>query len=263
MHDDPQVIAQDGERRTQIVVAITLVMMVVEIATGLFTKSVALLADGWHMGTHAAALGITLYAYHFTRAHPSIEEGSAQASRANALGGFASAIVLGIVALYIGYEAFRHFVEQPEISYGQALPVAVIGLFVNGWCAWILGQGHEGGGHPHGHAHDHAPRDFGPWNRLAQSYAEDFEFVLSRLERLFANSKDIEDLNLRGAYLHVLADALISVFVILALLLGAAFGGGFAYLDPLVGIVGGVVIARWALGLVSDSSRELLGLEQA
>ena len=95
------------------------------------------------------------------------------------------------------------------------------------------------------------------------SYAEDFEFVLSRLERLFARSKDIEDLNLRGAYLHVLADALISVFVILALLLGAAFGGGFAYLDPLVGIVGGVVIARWALGLVRDSSRELLGLERA
>jgi cation diffusion facilitator family transporter len=263
MHGDPQGMASDGERRTQVVVAITLVMMVVEIVTGWLTSSVALLADGWHMGTHAAALGITLYAYHFTRTHPDIEEGSPQASRASALGGFASAIVLGIIALYIGYEAFRHFVERPEISYGQALPVAVIGLFVNGWCAWILGQGHEGGGHPHGHPHDHAPHDFGPWNRLAQSYAEDFEFVLSRLERLFASSKDIKDLNLRGAYLHVLADALISVFVILALLLGAAFGGGFAYLDPLVGIVGGVVIARWALGLVSDSSRELLGLEQA
>ena len=154
MHGDPQGMAGDGERRTQVVVAITLVMMVVEIVTGSLTSSVALLADGWHMGTHAAALGITLYAYHFTRTHPDIEVGSPQASRASALGGFASAIVLGIVALYIGYEAFRHFVERPEISYGQALPVAVIGLFVNGWCAWILGQGHEGGGHPHGHAHD-------------------------------------------------------------------------------------------------------------
>ena len=132
MHGDPQAIAEDGERRTQVVVAITLVMMVIEIATGLITNSVALLADGWHMGTHAAALGITLYAYHFTRVHPGIEEGSVQASRANALGGFASAIILGIVALYIGYEAFRHFVERPEISYGQALPVAVIGLLVNG-----------------------------------------------------------------------------------------------------------------------------------
>ena len=261
MHDDPQVIAQDGERRTQIVVAITLVMMVVEIATGLFTKSVALLADGWHMGTHAAALGITLYAYHFTRAHPSIEEGSAQASRANALGGFASAIVLGIVALYIGYAAFRHLVDQPAINYGQALPVAVIGLFVNGWCAWILGQGHGKQGHTH--AHEHALRDYGQWNRLVQSYAEDFEFILSRIERLFASSQDIADLNLRGAYLHVLADALISVFVILALLLGMVVGGALVFLDPLVGIVGGVVIARWALGLMSDSSRELLGLEQA
>ena len=261
MHDDPQVIAQDGERRTQIVVAITLVMMVVEIATGLFTKSVALLADGWHMGTHAAALGITLYAYHFTRAHPSIEEGSAQASRANALGGFASAIVLGIVALYIGYEAFRHLVDQPAINYGQALPVAVIGLFVNGWCAWILGQGHGKQGHTHANAH--ALRDYGQWNRLVQSYAEDFEFILSRIERLFASSQDIADLNLRGAYLHVLADALISVFVILALLLGMVVGGALVFLDPLVGIVGGVVIARWALGLMSDSSRELLGLEQA
>ena len=263
MHGDPQGMAGDGERRTQIVVAITLVMMVVEIATGRIAESVALLADGWHMGTHAAALGITLYAYHFTRTHPDIKEGSPQASRASALGGFASAIVLGSVALYIGYEAFLHIVKQPPINYGQALPVAVIGLFVNGWCAWILGQGHEGGGHPHGHSHDHAPRDFGQWNRLIQSYIEDFEFILVRIERLFASSQDITDLNLRGAYLHVLADALISAFVILALLLGAAFGSGFAYLDPLVGIVGGVVIARWALGLMSDSSRELLGLEQA
>ncbi len=263
MHGDPQAIAEDGERRTQVVVAITLVMMVIEIATGLITNSVALLADGWHMGTHAAALGITLYAYHFTRVHPSIEEGSVQASRANALGGFASAIVLGIVALYIGYEAFRHFVDHPEISYGQALPVAVVGLLVNGGCAWILGQGHGGHGHMHTHEHKHAPRNFGQWNRLVQSYAEDFEFILSRIERLFASSQDIADLNLRGAYLHVLADALVSVFVIIALLLGMAFpGSALVFLDPLVGIVGGVVIARWALGLIRDSSRELLGLEQ-
>ena len=227
MHGDPQVIAQDGERRTQIVVAITLVMMVVEIATGLFTKSVALLADGWHMGTHAAALVITLYAYHYTRTHPGIAEGSPQALRANALGGFASAIVLGIVALYIGYEAFRHVVDNPEINYGQALPVAVIGLFVNGWCAWILGQGHDKGSHSHGHGH--TPRDFGQWNRLVQSYVEDFEFILVRIERLFASSQDIADLNLRGAYLHVLADALISVFVIFALLLGLAGAGVVAW----------------------------------
>ena len=260
MHGDPQAIAEDGERRTQVVVAITLVMMVVEIATGLFTNSVALLADGWHMGTHAAALGITLYAYHFTRVHPDIEEGSVQASRANALGGFASAIVLGIVALYIGYEAFLHFVDRPEINYGQALPVAVIGLLVNGWCAWILGHGHSEHGHTHSHAH--APRDYGQWNRLVQSYAEDFEFILSRIEHLFASSQDIADLNLRGAYLHVLADALVSVFVILALLLGMVFpGSALVFLDPLVGIIGGVVIARWALGLIRDSSRELLGLE--
>ena len=198
MHGDPQVIAQDGERRTQVVVAITLVMMVVEIATGRIAESVALLADGWHMGTHAAALGITLYAYHYTRTHPGIAEGSSQALRANALGGFASAIVLGIVALYIGYEAFSHFVANPEISYGQALPVAVIGLFVNGWCAWILGQGHDGGSH----SHEHAPRDFGQWNRLLQSYVEDFEFILVRIARLFSSSQDLADLNLRGAYLR-------------------------------------------------------------
>ena len=259
MHGDPQVIAQDGERRTQVVVAITLVMMVVEITTGRIAESVALLADGWHMGTHAAALGITLYAYHYTRTHPGIAEGSSQALRANALGGFASAIVLGIVALYIGYEAFSHFVDNPEINYEQALPVAVIGLFVNGWCAWILGQGHDKGSHSHGHGH--TPRDFGQWNRLVQSYVEDFEFILVRIERLFASSQDIADLNLRGAYLHVLADALISVFVILALIVGWWFGGGFTYLDPVVGIIGGVVIARWALGLAMESSKLLLELD--
>ncbi|MEC9354309.1 MAG: cation transporter, partial [Candidatus Thermoplasmatota archaeon] len=111
-------------------------------------------------------------------------------------------------------------------------------------------------------SHAHAPRDYGQWNRLVQSYAEDFEFILSRIEHLFASSQDIADLNLRGAYLHVLADALVSVVVILALLLGMVFpGSALVFLDPLVGIIGGVVIARWALGLIRDSSRELLGLE--
>ena len=246
----------DGEKRTRTVVIITLIMMVIEIGTGIVSNSVALLADGLHMGTHAAALGITLYAYYFARTDPNIKNNPEKTEQVNALGGFASAIVLFIVALYIGYEALSTLYEPVAIKYKEAIIVAIIGLFVNLYCAYILGDGHH---HNHEHSHEHSHElDSKKWGILG-GYLEDFNHVLNTFGGWLTDSNDIDDLNLRGAYLHVLADALVSIFVIFALLLGKSFG--WAMLDPMVGIIGGIVIAKWAIGLIRDSSKVLLEIE--
>ena len=232
-------------------------MMVLEIGTGVVSHSVALLADGLHMGTHAAALGITLYAYYFSRTHPEIKNNKAKTEQVNALGGFASAVVLFIVALYIGYEAMNSLVEKPDIGYKEAILVAIVGLIVNLYCAYLLG-----GKHQHEHTYnDHHSRelDSEKWGKMIGGYLEDFDSVMGKFGGWLTDSKNIDDLNLRGAYLHVLSDALISVFVIIALVMGMIFSLGF--LDPMVGIVGGIVIAKWSIGLIKDSSKILLKME--
>ena len=246
----------DGEGRTRIVVIITLIMMVIEIGTGIISHSVALLADGLHMGTHAAALGITLYAYYFSRTHPEIKDNQAKTEQVNALGGFASAVVLFIVALYIGYKALNSLIEQPIIGYKEAVLVAIVGLIVNLYCAYILG-----GAHHHSHTYDKQRShefDSKKWGIIG-GYLDDFDSIMGIFGGWLTDSKNIDDLNLRGAYLHVLSDALISIFVIFALLMGMIFDWGF--LDPVVGIIGGIVIAKWSIGLIKDSSKILLEME--
>ena len=246
----------DGEKRTRIVVIITLVMMVIEIGTGVVYNSIALLADGLHMGTHAAALGITLYAYYFARTNPDIKDNPEKTEQVNALGGFASAIVLFIVALYIGWEALVRLSNPEPIGYEEAILVAIVGLIVNLYCAHILGDGQQ-----HGHAHhEHHTHDFDSkkW-RIIGDYLEDFNQVLNTFGGWLTDSKNIDDLNLRGAYLHVLSDALISIFVIFALLMGMMFG--LEMLDPIVGMIGGIVIAKWSVGLIKESSKVLLEMK--
>ena len=264
-HDD-----DDSESKTRLVVAITLVMMVVEVSTGILTNSMALLADGWHMGTHAAALGITLYAYYYARTESKVAK---KKDRVMALGGFASAIVLGLVALYIGYESIDKIINPAEIKFQEAIIVAVIGLVVNVACANILGHDHHHHHHGHHHHHDHdhdtkskkkakkaAPQERGTWGFVIESYKKDWQLILGKFEHIMTNPDDIEDLNRRGAYLHVLADALVSVLVILALIIGM-FNSGLVILDPLIGIVAGVVIARWAVGLLVESRNQLLEID--
>ena len=211
-----------GERRTKLVILITVIMMTVEISTGYMFGSMALLADGWHMGTHAAALSITVFAYIFARHHADNPRYSFSTGKVGVLGGFASAVVLGVIALIMGVESLRRLLAPVEIKFNEAIGVAIIGLVVNLVCAYLLHA-------KHGHDHDH--------NHNSHHY----------------------DHNLRAAYLHVLADALTSFLAIFALLTGKHFG--WVWMDPVMGIVGAVVITRWSFGLLKDTSRILLDKE--
>jgi len=207
-----------GERRVYLVLGLTIITMIVEIVAGLFFNSMALTADGWHMGTHAAAFGITLFAYRYARKHANDPRFSFGTGKVSVLGGFASAIALGVVALLMAAESAHRLIEPRDIHFNEAIIVAVVGLLVNLVCALLLKEDHH---HHHGQDHEHH-----------------------------------HDHNLRAAYFHVLADALTSVTAIVALVLGRLFG--WVILDPVIGIVGSLIIARWALGLLKETSSVLL-----
>ncbi|HEX4944044.1 MAG TPA: CDF family Co(II)/Ni(II) efflux transporter DmeF [Usitatibacteraceae bacterium] len=236
-----------GESRTWIVVAITAVMMVAEIVGGWLTGSMALLADGWHMGTHVAALSMAGIAYALARRWSGDERFAFGTWKIEVLGAFSSALVLAIVALAMAVESVLRLVSPHAIAFGQALAVAVIGLVVNVVSAFVLAghdHGHDhdhGGDHDHGQAdeHDHA-HDDGPGHETRGDHGHG-------------------DLNLRAAYFHVIADAFTSVLAIVAL--AAGMMAGWAWLDPVMGIVGAGVIAWWSKGLLAQSARVLLDRE--
>ena len=218
-----------GERRTWIVVAITAVTMVVEIVAGYITGSMALTADGWHMATHVLALSIAGLAYHFARRWAADERFTFGTWKIEVLGSFSSALVLAVIAIAMAAESLRRLVSPEAIHYEPALIVAVVGLVVNLVSALVLQ--HSGTDHHHGHDHHgHDHHDHGH-----------------------------HDLNLRSAYAHVVTDAFTSVLAIVALLAG--LWGGWSWMDPLMGIVGGGVILWWARGLLVESARVLLDRE--
>jgi cation diffusion facilitator family transporter len=216
------------ERRTWFVVALTAVMMVGEIVAGTLFGSMALLADGWHMATHAAALGIAALAYLFARRQASNTQFTFGTGKFGDLAAFASAIILAIVAIQIGIESAERLVRPVPIAYGEAIAVAVLGLAVNLVSAWLLRESHDG--HHHGHSHSH--------------------------DQSHGHSHGQRDNNLRAAYIHVVTDAATSVLAIAALV--AAMVAQWTWADPAVGIIGAVVIAVWAWGLVRDSGAVLL-----
>ncbi|TNE37727.1 MAG: cation transporter [Sphingomonadales bacterium] len=221
-------------RRTHMVIALTLVTMVVEIAAGWITGSMALLADGFHMATHAGALAIAALAYSFARRHANNARFTFGTGKVGDLAGFASALMLGLASLAIAAESAQRLLNPGIVDFGDATLVAVVGLVVNLVSAWMLmdGGGHQHGhqhGHDHGHGHAHHGQDYAHGPR---------------------------DNNLRAAYLHVLADALTSVAAIAALLAGRYLG--WIWLDPLIGMAGAVIIARWAWGLMKDTAAILL-----
>jgi len=206
---------RQSERNTRWVIGLTATMMVIEIAAGSAFNSMALLADGWHMASHASALSITAFAYFYARRHASNARYSFGTWKVGVLGGFSSAVVLAVIAILIAWESFGRFLNPLVISFNEAIVVACIGLIVNLVSAWMLRDQHED--HHGGHQHDH---------------------------------------NLRAAYLHVLADALTSLFAIFALLTGKIFG--WIWMDAAMGIVGSIIIGRWSYGLLRDTSRVLL-----
>jgi len=210
-----------NERRTWAVIAITASMMVIEIVAGSAFGSMALTADGWHMSTHTAAMLIAALAYLYARKHVSNPRFSFGTGKLGDLAAFASAIVLALIALLIGWESFLRFQAPVTIDFQEAIIVAIIGLLVNLVCAWLLKDDHHAHDHGHSHGYDGA-----------------------------------KDQNLRAAYLHVLADALTSVLAIAALVLGSVYG--WLWLDPAIGIVGAIVIARWSWGLIRDAGSVLL-----
>jgi cation diffusion facilitator family transporter len=220
-----------GERRTWIVVAITAVTMVAEIIAGWLTGSMALLADGWHMATHVVALSIAGMAYQMARRWAADERFAFGTWKIEVLGAFASALLLAVVAIAMVWESVQRLITPQEINFGPALVVAVIGLVVNLVSALVL----EGSDHDHARAHEH-DHDHDHGHEHAH-----------------------HDLNMRSAYMHVLADALTSVFAILALAAGLWLG--WMWLDPVMGLVGSGVIAWWAKGLATDSARVLVDRE--
>ena len=256
-HHHHEIEDEESERKTRIVVIITLVTMVIEIYAGIVTKSMGLLADGWHMGTHAGALSITLYAYYYARTEKTVKD---KREAVMALAGFTSGIILALVAIYIGLESIDKVVNPPEIDYNTAIAVAFFGLVVNIVCAYILGiEGHH---HDHDHDHDldHENVERGTWDVALNPYKEDFSAVKSVFDSYVTNPDEIEDLNRRGAYMHVLADALVSILILVALALGF-LNSKLAILDPLIGLIGGIIIARWSLSLISESKNQLLGID--
>ncbi|MBL0728661.1 CDF family Co(II)/Ni(II) efflux transporter DmeF [Piscinibacter sp. HJYY11] len=236
-----------GERRTHWVLAITLLTMVVEIAAGWWTGSMALLADGWHMGTHALALAVTAGAYWLARRHAQDTRYTFGTWKIEVLGSFASALVLGLVGVGIVVESVVRLWRAEPLEAQSALVVAVIGLVVNLVSAWLLHGAQGGHGHGHDHDHGHGHHDHHGHHHHGHPHHD------------HGHARAGEDLNLRAAYAHVLADALTSVFAIVAL--SAALWLGWTWLDPVVGIVGAVVIGVWAWGLMRQSAAVLLDRE--
>ncbi len=233
-----------GERRTWIVVAITAVTMVAEIIAGFITGSMALLADGWHMATHVVALSIAGASYLLARRWSRDERFAFGTWKIEVLGAFSSALLLGVVAVAMVVESCARLVSPETINFKPALAVAVIGLAVNIVSAVVLGHG--GAAHAHDDAHDHGHHDHGHHDH------HDHDDHPHR-------HGHHDDLNLRSAYIHVLADAFTSVLAIAAL--AAGFWLGWSWMDPVMGVVGAGVILSWSRSLIRDSARVLLDRE--
>jgi cation diffusion facilitator family transporter len=229
-------------RRTHAVIAITLVTMSAEIAAGWWWQSMALLADGWHMGTHAAAIGVAALAYALARRWAGDARFSLGPWKIEVLGAYTSALLLGVVAIAIAVESGLRLFSPRAVDYEPSLWVAGVGLAVNLVCAWLLHAPGDGQAHPHGHGHGHGH------DAHAHGHTDPHH-----------HDHGSGDLNLKAAYLHVLADAATSVLAIGALLAGKY--AGLTWLDPVMGLVGAALIAWWSRGLLAHTAKILLDRE--
>lgn len=226
-HDFGSAADRHAERRTRWVVGLTFATMLAELAAGWLTGSMALMADAWHMASHVGALGLAAFAYGFARRHTGDTRFTFGTGKVSALAGYTSALLLGLVAFWMVWESLQRFLQPVPIRYAEAMVVAALGLAVNLLSAWLLD--HHDHDHAHASHHDHP------------------------------HHHEHVDHNLRAAYVHVLADALTSVAAIVALAGGMVFG--WSLLDPLMGLVGAAVVARWAYGLAREGAAVLLDAE--
>lgn len=218
-----------AEQKTKWAVMLTIVMMIAEISGGYVFNSMALLADGWHMSSHALALGMSVMAYVFARRYAHDARFAFGTWKIEILGGYTSAILLIVVAVMMLIQSVERLINPTEIHYNQAIAIAALGLTVNLVCAWLLKDGHDHHHHHGEHVHDHC------------------------------HGHEHQDLNLRAAYIHVIADAATSVLAIIALFAGKLWGA--AWLDPVMGVAGAGLVSVWAYGLIRDSGRVLLDAE--
>lgn len=232
------VAAHDRERSARWVVVLTFGMMVVELVTGYATHSMALTADGWHMATHAGALGLSAAAYWFARSRAHDRAFAFGTGKVHALAGYTSAIILMVVAVSMIVESLQRFVHPAAIRFGEALPVAVVGLLVNLASIKLLDHGHD-------HDEDHEDHE---------DHDDDDDH--DDHDRAHGPAHAHHDHNHRAAYMHVVADALTSVLAIAALVVGRYLG--WTAFDPLMGIVGGAVVLKWGVGLCRSAGRQLV-----
>src|ERR1700729_38535 len=231
---------EKAERRTWAVIILCSVMMIAEIVGGALFGSLALIADGLHMSTHAGALLLAALAYTYARKYANDRNFTFGTGKFGDLAGYSSAIILAMIALLIGYEAVSRLFNPVPISFNEAIPIAVLGLAVNVASAWLLA-----GGHHHGHSHDHP-------HSHDHSHDHDHDHDHG------GNHAHHRDNNMRAAVVHVMADAAVSVLVIIGLLLARAFG--WLWMDPLAGFIGALVIANWSFGLLRDTGAILLDM---
>jgi cation diffusion facilitator family transporter len=237
-----------AERRTWGVIILCTVMMLAEIVGGTLFGSLALIADGLHMSTHAGALLLAALAYTFARKYAGDSSFTFGTGKFGDLAGYSSAIVLAMIALLIAYEAISRFLDPVPIAFNEAIPIAALGLIVNIASAWLLAGGHH---HGHGEAHDH-----GHSHGHAHAHENDHDDEHDHHDPGHADDKHHRDNNMRAAVIHVMADAAVSVLVIAGLLLARAFG--WLWMDPLAGFIGAIVIASWSAALIRDTGAILL-----
>jgi cation diffusion facilitator family transporter len=243
-----------AERRTWAVIILCTVMMIAEIVGGALFGSLALIADGLHMSTHAGALLLAALAYTYARKYADDRSFTFGTGKFGDLAGYSSAIVLAMIALLIGYEAVSRLIAPVPISFNEAIPIAVLGLAVNVASAWLLSGGHQ---HDHDQVHEHSQNhshDHDHGHGGEHRHADRSEPVLE--DHAHGHGAHHRDNNMRAAVIHVMADAAVSVLVIVGLLLARAFG--WLWMDPLAGLIGALVIANWSVGLLRDTGSILL-----
>jgi cation diffusion facilitator family transporter len=236
---------EQNERKTWAVIILCGAMMLVEIIGGSLFGSLALVADGLHMSTHAGAMLIAALAYTYARRHATDERFVFGTGKLGELAGFTSAIILAMIALLIGYEAVLRFLTPITIHFTEAIPIACLGLLVNVASAWVLS-----GGEHHGHSHAHSTEHDGHEHDHDHDHEHDHDDQHDHAAH--------RDYNIRSAYIHVMADAVVSILAITGLTLARIFG--WLWMDPLAGIIGALVIANWSYGLARDTSRILLDM---